>query len=1123
MTENLNSRTGGRWEQFVNSKFRIDIGIAVLIALILLAFLTRFPGLEDRVMSHDETTHVYFSWLLEQGRGYQHDPLSHGPFQFHLVAASYFLFGDSDASARFPAALFGVAAVGLVWLYHKWIGRIGALVAAGLMLVSPYMLFYSRYVRNEALVVPLALLMVWAVFRYMETRKATYLYVTSLTLSLHFATKETSYILTALVMIFLAAYLAIKIIRQPWERKGLKIVFYIGLAALVVAGAVIAVNFALESEPVTGVGDQPVEPAIPSEDQSFTSELSPLVAMGGILSLISVLIIAVTMLLEFGRRLRTEFASFDILLVMSTLILPLLAALPANLLGWDPLAYQDPSSIQKTIVVILVLSAFAAVVGLLWDWKRWLIAAAVFYLPFVVLYTTFFTNGQGLATGLVGSLGYWMVQHGVERGSQPHYYYWLLQIPFYEFLPALGAILGAIYWLKSPKGILQVEDSQNSAGSEHRDAKGLVLTFLVYWSIVSLFVYSYAGERMPWLTVHITLPLILLAGYGIGRYLETVDWSRFTEWKTWLILLLVFLFLISTLTALYYIFGDRPPFRGQQLSELSDTMAFIVAFFVSIATSIGVYVLAKEWPIKAIAQLAGVTFIGILVFITARAAFRAAYVNYDNAKEFLVYAHMGPGPKTALNQIEDLSYRTTDTLDIQVAYDNETTYPYWWYLRNFPRALYFGQSPSRDLLNYPVVVAGDANWGKLDPLMGENYYSYDYIRIWWPMQDYFNLSPERIWSAIKSPELRSALWQIWFEREYEKYAEVTGKDLSLRNWQPSNRFRLYIRKDIAAQIWDYGITPTAFEIQEFVDPYLDNLVYLDAEVVLGELGTDPGQFSTPRGIAVGPDGSIYVADAQNHRIQRLDPEGEVISIWGEQGGAEGEDAPGGTFNEPWGIAVGPDGTVYVADTWNHRVQHFTAEGEFLGAFGYFGQAETYDAFWGPRDVSVDGSGRIFVSDTGNKRIVVFDPEGNPLGDFGGFGLTLGNLDEPVGLDTDEQGRLYVADTWNQRVQVFEEITPSSYEGVFEWSIDGWYGQSLENKPYISLSGEGHVCVSDPEAYRILCFDTEGNFIKGWGSFGTTDSQFGLAMGVAFDDACKLWVSDSVNNRIMRFDPGLCQP
>ena len=81
---------------------------------------------------------------------------------------------------------------------------------------------------------------------------------------------------------------------------------------------------------------------------------------------------------------------------------------------------------------------------------------------------------------------------------------------------------------------------------------------------------------------------------------------------------------------------------------------------------------------------------------------------------------------------------------------------------------------------------------------------------------------------------------------------------------------------------------------------------------------------------------------------------------------------GGTFNQPWGIGLGPDGSVYVADTWNHRVQKFNAQGEFLSMWGYFGQGEQPEAFWGPRDVAVDSKGRVFITDTGNKRVVVFD-------------------------------------------------------------------------------------------------------------------------------------------------------
>jgi hypothetical protein len=89
-------------------------------------------------LSHDETIHVYHnSWSLYTGQGYRHDPLSHGPFQFHLVALSYFLFGANDMTARIPAALFSIASVAFVWFYKRYLGKSGMFIAMLMMLISP--------------------------------------------------------------------------------------------------------------------------------------------------------------------------------------------------------------------------------------------------------------------------------------------------------------------------------------------------------------------------------------------------------------------------------------------------------------------------------------------------------------------------------------------------------------------------------------------------------------------------------------------------------------------------------------------------------------------------------------------------------------------------------------------------------------------------------------------------------------------------------------------------------------------------------------------------------------------------------------------------------------------------
>ncbi|MDX1601061.1 MAG: NHL repeat-containing protein, partial [Anaerolineales bacterium] len=269
--------------------------------------------------------------------------------------------------------------------------------------------------------------------------------------------------------------------------------------------------------------------------------------------------------------------------------------------------------------------------------------------------------------------------------------------------------------------------------------------------------------------------------------------------------------------------------------------------------------------------------------------------------------------------------------------------------------------------------------------------------------------------------------------------------------------------------------------------------------------------------AVGPDGNLYVADAGNHRIAVFSPDGEPVAAWGTFG-AEGGPGAQPQFNEPWGLAVADDGSVYVADTWNHRVQRVSPQGEVMQTLGTYGTAETLDSFWGPRDVALDDQGRLYVSDTGNKRIVVFGPDGQPLTSFGGAGAALGFLDEPVGVSVGPEGRVYVADTWNQRVQVFEETSEATFEPVDEWSLEAWYGQSLNNKPYLDVSSQGRACISDPEGYRILCFDESGEFLLGWGDAGTAAGQFGLPVGVAFDGQGALWVVDNGNNRLMRFSP-----
>ncbi len=1120
-------------------KIQITPEAVVFISLLVVAVLTRFVDLESRVMSHDESLHTQFSWYLFEGRGFSHDPLMHGPLQMHLVALSYFLFGDSDASARVPAAFASVLAVAMVYLFRKWLGRWGGLAAVALMTISPYMLYYGRYVRNEALVVPIALLMFYSVFRYYETRQPGWLYVLAASLALHATAKETSFIYTAQLLIFLGAFFGLRLLRRRWDNNQHKYSFMVGFSAAAL-GIFMALGALFQGWAASGEVEA---------TQEMTAGLveglsvSPLVSFGAVLAMLGFLLMAYGLLAAYGGRLREEFPDLDILVVTATFTLPQLAALLADIFGWPALEYRTLFPLGRTTLILGVLILISAGVGAIWNWRKWLISAGVFFGIFFIFYTTLFTNENGLVSGLVGSLGYWIEQHGVQRGGQPLYYYLFIQVPIYEYLPAIGSIIALVYWLRG--------SSSDSTGSGVDSAVQFpVITFLAYWSFTSLAAYSFAGEKMPWLTVHITLPMILFGGWGIGELFRRIEWQRYHNLRGWLSLGLLLTFVLSLMRAAWILLGEHPPFQGNELAQLRATSLFFTTLLFIGASGYGFYRLQEGFHWRRILGVSGALLLVLAGGLTFRTAVRAALVHYDLATEYLVYAHAAPGVKTALRQIEDLSLRTTDGKAIKVAYDDDVSWPINWYLRDYSQQYFFGANPTRDLLDYPVILVGDNNWTAVEPLLAERFNRYEYIRMWWPNQDYWNLkrsaieaersfesSPTgegltsmgfgeyllRAWGHIKpfftDSQLRVAIWDIWLNRDFKRYGEWTGRDMSIPRWSPADRMRLYIRKDIAALVWDYGVTSASISPPVIEDPYQDKLVDLSADLIIGREGLSPGEFFKPRDLALAPDGSVYIVDTANHRVQHLSPSGKVLHVWGSYAAVSEGNAPGGTFNEPWGIAVAPDGTVYVADTWNHRVQWFTPEGEFQGMFGREGLGKEADAFWGPRDVAIDGVGRVYVSDTGNKRIKVFDREGNFIVQFGSAGYLPGFLDEPVGLTIDEQDRVYIADTWNQRVQVFEDLSEAEYAPVLEWTIDAWYGQSLENKPYLGINEDGSLCTTDPEGFRILCFDATGQFLLGWGgAFGIEPNQFNVLSGIDISEDGQVWVVDSGNHRIMRFKP-----
>jgi predicted membrane-bound mannosyltransferase/sugar lactone lactonase YvrE len=1157
--------------------------IAIFAAVILLAIVTRFYDLESRVMSHDESLHTYFSWLLYRGQGYEHSPMMHGPFQFHIVALTYFLFGASDFTSRIPSVLFSIATVGMVWHWRRYLGKWGALIAGLLLVISPYMLYYGRYVRNESYVGLSGIIMLYAMLRHLEVGGKKYLLLLAGALALHYTTKETSFIYTAQALLYLAIYFIAQITRRPWrnaEKDYRSFIIALGIAVLF---AGLAVGYGLYIRDTSTIAG--IETAMPSDPNAVESPLtSP--GAGSVSPTVIILALAVLMALIFAavflirgytwEKIRNE-RSFDLLMVTGTIVLPMLSPFPVKWLeGWLKVAIPTTapevmtmSGDIRSILVIVGFLAFmfiiSAVVGILWNKEKWWQTALVFWVPYTILYTTVFTKGSGFFTGAIGSLGYWIVQQEVQRGSQPWYFYVLIQIPIYEFLPALGFILAIILGLRrklAPAPEIGEEDGikdedeaigmlKEESITETEEINFLnVFSLLVWWSITSVIAFTYAGERMPWLTYHMAWPMILITGWALGRLIDTTNWIKLKEQRVLLTLAALAIFIVGIMGMILALNGSTPPFQGKELTQLQATSTFLLPMFAAILSAVGVVYLFREWTFQEVRHIFILVFFAFLAVLTSRAAFRASYITYDQATEFLVYAHGATGIKEVIAQAKEISERTTGGSGVALAYDASApdtgvSWPFVWYLRDFTQQTSFDQ-PTRSLRESVVVIVDEKNFDKIEPALGPGYYRIDYIRMWWPMQDYFNLSYDRdenqpfpedyackgivgflklakskdytpFCEAFTNPAIRAGVIQIWLDRDYTKYAEAKGRtDLTLTTWNPADKMRLYIRKDVASQIWNYGVAPTVLETMK--DPTEGKYISLAADFILNTPLENPIGFNAPRSLAFAKNGTVYVADSRNHRILHMDMEGKVLHEWGSFADGVETQIGAGTFNEPWGIALAPDGSVYVTDTWNHRIEKFTSTGKFITAWGIFGQGETPDSFYGPRGLAVDAEGRVYVTDTGNKRIAVFDEDGKFITEFGSAGFDPGQFDEPVGIAIDKNGKVYVVDTWNQRIQTF---TPIETEGALsfvpdkQWDVYGWFGQSLDNKPFITVNDALHVFISDPDGYRVMEFDQNGALVRTWDDL-ESEISLGSPSGIAIDNDGHVWVTDSTNNRLRRY-------
>ncbi len=176
----------------------------------------------------------------------------------------------------------------------------------------------------------------------------------------------------------------------------------------------------------------------------------------------------------------------------------------------------------------------------------------------------------------------------------------------------------------------------------------------------------------------------------------------------------------------------------------------------------------------------------------------------------------------------------------------------------------------------------------------------------------------------------------------------------------------------------------------------------------------PGKFIYPYGVAVDSQGYVYVSDFNNNRIHKFDSKGKFVMMWGIQGRQDGQ------FSNPAGLAVDSKDRLYVCDLGNDRVQRFVFpepdKAEFDGKWGESGDEP--GQFDHPYAVCVDENDDFYVADFGNHRVQCFSADGEFQYILGKRGSGEGELEMPVAVAVDGQGAVYVTELGNNRVQVF---------------------------------------------------------------------------------------------------------
>ena len=752
----------------------VSLEQAAYLVILLLAVISRMWGLGDRALHHDETLHAYFAWLIFSGEGYVHDPLLHGPFLYFFGALIYFFFSVGDATARLGPALFGVALVMLPYLLRRELGRSAALLASTYILISPAFVYMARFIRHDPYTILFELLALIGAVRYATTRRPLWLYVVALALAFMFVTMETFF----LYMAIFTPLVALTLFWKVWKP---------GMAVLAALGiAVVALVFWLPGYPerpfpTSDTVNRVAGPYIcPSELQPFPPPNPMRVARPGPIFGWSPL---ATFDNDYALCVRHQpddnFGLYFIKLgefVGHPAILTGLVLVPTTLAALWWLVWRRRDATGATVWERACASGDATVATFasLGQDRRLLIAGGLFFLVYALFFTAFLTNTAGVITGTTGSLLYWLAQHEVERGGQPPHYYAVLLAIYEPLLIIWGAAGLAMAGVLGGRRLLhRNRDADSSAhgrgtgahatDASRGDASTPWLPFvLAWWSIATFALYSWAGEKMPWLTVHVALPLTLLGAWAAGR---TLAWWRYGihDERTHDDPILsrfvrpfpIFLALLTVISVYCLILVTVTIHNDTQLAGLTPWIAPLWMVLTALLTAGAWMLRGRRWAIGALA--AGVTL--IIAMYTLRSAYQLSFRYGDVPREMMIYTQTSPDVKRVIDRLDEALRRRSSATTATVWYDNETVWD--WYNLRFARAEeqppILQRAPGDDVIAVLMLLENYENDQNRRFLEGFQVQRYP-LRWWFPEEETYRLP--RDWMTAPVSERSSLLMRM---------------------------------------------------------------------------------------------------------------------------------------------------------------------------------------------------------------------------------------------------------------------------------------------------------------------------------------------------------------------------